>query len=263
MYNNPFMELHKAFKEAGAEVLISSGQACVLYGIAAFSKDGDWIVKEDETSMNAVLSVLEKRRALYRFGAPLNPAWHSKGWTSHFEYVDGNGMRIRTDFCSRPPRTNFGELWARAVSKDGLDVVDVEDLLHIKQTRRVRDYPIIGSIAEAAGLEKNEPELALNYLQDFLLLKQAVDRWPEEARKMKRNAVRLLVANAPRSEVVSAIAHEQDETIRDDEIRISAMTMKMETMRRNFAGARQRWEKEKTNLWDQHYQMLEISGCLI
>ena len=40
---NPYLKLHKEFRAAGAEVLISSGQACVVFGIAAFSKDGDWI----------------------------------------------------------------------------------------------------------------------------------------------------------------------------------------------------------------------------
>jgi len=42
---NPFIQLHREFRAAGAKTLISSGQACVLYGISAFSKDGDWIVE--------------------------------------------------------------------------------------------------------------------------------------------------------------------------------------------------------------------------
>jgi len=40
MVNNPYQELHHEFVKAGAQVLLSSGQACVMYGIAAFSKDG-------------------------------------------------------------------------------------------------------------------------------------------------------------------------------------------------------------------------------
>ena len=35
---NPFLKLHKEFRNAGADVLLSSGQACVVFGIASFSK---------------------------------------------------------------------------------------------------------------------------------------------------------------------------------------------------------------------------------
>ena len=45
---NPYFELHKEFKSIGANVLMSSGQACVLFGIATFSKDGDWVIEETE-----------------------------------------------------------------------------------------------------------------------------------------------------------------------------------------------------------------------
>ncbi len=45
---NPYLALHREFRPAGAELLTGSGQACVVFGIAAFSKDGDWIIREDE-----------------------------------------------------------------------------------------------------------------------------------------------------------------------------------------------------------------------
>jgi hypothetical protein len=59
---NPYEELHREFVHAGARVMLSSGQACVMYGIAAFSKDGDWIIEESEESCRAVLSVLEEKK---------------------------------------------------------------------------------------------------------------------------------------------------------------------------------------------------------
>jgi hypothetical protein len=46
---NPYIELHRAFCRAGARVLISSGQACVLFGIAAFSVVVALAVEQDET----------------------------------------------------------------------------------------------------------------------------------------------------------------------------------------------------------------------
>jgi hypothetical protein len=79
---NPYLELHREFRAAGAEMLVSSGQACVLYGIAAFSRDGDWVIREDAASCNAALGVLARRDAQYRLGAPLDVAWLHHGWTA-------------------------------------------------------------------------------------------------------------------------------------------------------------------------------------
>jgi len=53
-------------------VLLRAGQACVVYGIAAFSKDGDWIIRETERSCAAVLKVLGEHGAAYRLGVPLD-----------------------------------------------------------------------------------------------------------------------------------------------------------------------------------------------
>jgi len=58
---NPFIQLHREFRAAGARTLISSGQACVLYGISAFSKDGDWIVEEKTQSFDIILNVLAEK----------------------------------------------------------------------------------------------------------------------------------------------------------------------------------------------------------
>lgn len=158
---NPYFKLHREFRSAGADVLLSSGQACVAFGIATFSKDGDWVVKETVESCDAVLSVLEKYRAVYRLGAPLHPDWLGLGLTSHFEFMEYD-FKMRTDFCSRPPRVqHIDRLWACAVRSDDLDVVDVESLILLKQTRRVRDYSMIGSLAEVGGLEGDMPDLAL------------------------------------------------------------------------------------------------------
>jgi len=171
---NPYIELHNEFRKAGADVLLSSGQACVVFGIAAFSKDGDWIVRETEVSCAAILDVLKQHGAQYRLGVPLHPAWLKLGLTSHFEFLTDSGFRMRTYFCSRPPRVHDLErMWKRAMRIENIDVIDVESLVQLKQTRRLRDYSIIGALAEVAGLEGNSPELALTYLQDYELLSRA------------------------------------------------------------------------------------------
>ena len=126
---NPYLALHREFREAGAELLISSGQACVVFGIAAFSKDGDWIIRETEASCGAALDVLSAKRAVYRLGTPLHPGWLARGLTSHFEFLAPDGYRARVDFCSRPPRVpDVSRLWDRAIHEGGVDVVDVRAL---------------------------------------------------------------------------------------------------------------------------------------
>ncbi len=260
---NPYFSLHREFKEAGAEVLLSSGQACVVFGIATFSKDGDWIIRETTRSCDAALNVLAGHGANYRLGVPLHPDWLSLGLTSHFEFLLPNGFRMRADFCSRPPRVpNLDRLWTCSVKAETLDVVDVESLILLKQTRRLRDYPMIGSLAEIAGLEGNMPELALRYLQDYVLLEQAVQRWPGKAAECDREAVRLLLCRASRSAVVAAIAVEQDEQMQADQARIDAMRADMGDFVNAFGSRRTTWRRDGTPLMAQHDQLLNLAAPL-
>jgi hypothetical protein len=176
--------------------------------------------------------------------------------TSHFEFMSQCGFRMRTDFCSRPPRVpDVERLWTRAVRADEVDVVDVESLIKLKQTRRVRDYSMIGSLAEVAGREGNMADLALDYLQDYSSLLQAVKRWPAEAAACKREAVRLLVEGAARAAVVAAIAVEQDSRMQDDQARIDAIQAEYGDYAREFARLRATWRREITPLTEQHRQL--------
>jgi hypothetical protein len=58
------------------------------------SKDGDWILPEDEEALGHVLAVLAPRGARYRFGAPLDARWMRGGWSAHFEFRAGP-LRVR------------------------------------------------------------------------------------------------------------------------------------------------------------------------
>lgn len=42
-------------------MIITSGQAVVLHKLAIMSKDGDWIVREDEESLNYIIKSLEEQ----------------------------------------------------------------------------------------------------------------------------------------------------------------------------------------------------------
>lgn len=145
---NPYLELTEAFNHDRRRALISSGQAVVLHRLAVMSKDGDWLLREDEEATSHVLDILARRGARYRFGAPLDVRWLAGGWSAHFEHWR-DGLRLRTDFVTRPPRLSsaaLDRLWHDADAA-GSDVVAVEPLVRMKMTMREKDYAVIGELA--------------------------------------------------------------------------------------------------------------------
>ena len=145
---NIYIDLTRAFNRGKIRAVICSGQAVVLHRLALMSKDGDWIVREDEESMRHIIGVLAEFKARYRFGAPLDVRWMKGGWSSHFDFrLDS--IRVRTDFFTRPPRISSSELkrlWKEQESSD-LPFVNLRDLAELKKTNREKDYVIIGEIA--------------------------------------------------------------------------------------------------------------------
>ena len=145
---NPYLDLTEAFNRGRRRALISSGQAVVLHRLAVMSKDGDWILREDEQAVQHVLDVLAGRGARYRFGAPLDLRWLAGGWSAHLEHWR-DGLRLRTDFVTRPPRISRADrdqMW-RDADASGCDVVGLEPLARMKMTKREKDYAVIGELA--------------------------------------------------------------------------------------------------------------------
>lgn len=148
MQTNIYIELTKAFNRGKVRSVICSGQAAVLHQLAIMSKDGDWIIREDEESLHHVMKVLSDFQARYRFGAPFDIRWVKGGWSSHFEFRSPS-MRVRTDFFTRPPRmspSDLKRLWKEHESSD-LPFVNLKDLAELKKTNREKDYVVIGEIA--------------------------------------------------------------------------------------------------------------------
>jgi hypothetical protein len=154
-------------------------------------------------------------------------------------------------------------MWKRAVRTKDVDLVDVESLVQLKQTRRLRDYAMVGALAEVAGLDQQAPELALNYLQDYELLSKAVRKWPDHAAGCERKAVGLLLARASRPDVVAAIAIEQDAKMQEDQARIEAMQERFAPYAREFAKLRIAWRREKAPLMEQHKQLIVAARILL
>lgn len=211
---NVYFELTAAFNRHQPTVALASGQAVVFYRLAIMSKDGDWVIRETAEACRHVLSVLAARGARYRPSAPLDVRWLGGGWSSHFEFFDAGGRRIRCDFVSRPPRVSpaaIEAVFARPRDEEPL-VVDVESLIRMKRTQRAKDYAVIGVLA---GLLAPDKEIELTTDPDRLLALTT-----EIGPPRTRPGVAAAAARGDRRAVVIALAEEVDDQQQDDRRRM-------------------------------------------
>jgi hypothetical protein len=213
---NIYFELTEELNARETIALLTSGQAVVFYRIAMMSKDGDWVLRETPGACDRVLEVLGARGARYRPGAPLDVRWLSGGWSSHFQFHDEKGRRIRCDFLSRPPRVppailerNFA---ATAAGK--LRVLELPALILMKQTQRAKDYPVIGELAR-----KLAPDQELEFTTDP---DRILELAPQHGSKSARPPVQAALAGKSRGEVVVALAREIDALQEKDRRRLLA-----------------------------------------
>lgn len=146
----------------------------VLHRLPIMSKDGDWIVKEDDEALNHILRILHQSGARYRFGAPFDERWLSGGWSSHFEFMQDK-LRIRTDFVSRPPRISAERLACIWIEQQNrvLPFVDLVDLAELKKTNREKDYAVLGELSrliiamkDMVRYSRSARELLDSYVKD-------------------------------------------------------------------------------------------------
>lgn len=181
-----YLELTREFNAGGLLAVICSGQAAVLHRLAITSKDGDWILREDQVALDHVIDVLARQGAKYRFGAPLDVRWMSGGWSAHLEF-QRDGLRVRTDFFTRPPRMSRAALERMWKDQEGRDppFTDARTLAEMKKTDREKDYPFIGELAR----RMTDP-------RDRILYSRSAEDLMEMARR-EPALVRALVAERP------------------------------------------------------------------
>jgi hypothetical protein len=78
---NVHVDLTHEFNSGRLRAIICGDPAVVLHRLAITSKDGAWILAEDDEALQHVLRTLEQHRARYRFGAPLDRRWMAGGWS--------------------------------------------------------------------------------------------------------------------------------------------------------------------------------------
>jgi hypothetical protein len=224
---NLYFELTRELNAEGPIAALASGQAVVFYRLAMMSKDGDWILMETPAACRRALEVLTLRGARYRPGAPLDVRWLAAGWSSHFEFFDPKGRRIRCDFVTRPPRVPLEEV-ARLFTATVAPtlVVPIEPLIRMKQTQRAKDYPVIGELARMLPPER---EIELTTDPDRVLVLA-----PRHGESSRRQAVRAARNGRSREEVVIELAREADRMQADDRARLERFRAAAEPFLRAF-----------------------------
>lgn len=217
--SNPYLDLTAEFNAGRMRTLLSSGQAVVWHRLAIMSKDGDWIVREDEEALDHVLDVLARHGSHYRFGAPMDRRWLAFGWSSHLEHKTG-ALRIRTDFVSRPPRIASEQLagmWAKAEAT-GVPVIDVEPLAAIKLTDREKDYAVVGELARVMRDVRQQLRWSRS-ARDLIALGKD---HPELTDEVARERPLLTKVDGPLEELEAALDRERRELMHRNERRLAA-----------------------------------------
>jgi len=145
-------ELHRFYeglvcqlRDRGVVCAITSGLACVHYGISETTQDCDLLCHPK--SFDLLLEVLaemqiEGKPCHYRgnISPPLDARWHSGGWTSHFEW-DTKAQSTTLDVFGKAVRQSSPWELDLAGLYVGRNVV-----AEMKRTDRDKDWPFITSL---------------------------------------------------------------------------------------------------------------------
>lgn len=259
---NIYLRLTQEFNAGRPRVLLAGGQAVVLYRLAMMSKDGDWIVREDEEALSHVLRVLDSHGASYRFGAPLALPWMRGGWSAHFEFPH-DGLRVRTDFVTRPPRLDEAVvegLW-RGQDRQPYTAEDAklgaEPLILTKQTNREKDYVAIGELARLL----EDPLAALRHSRSVRDILELAARNPDLLALAEKNRPCLRAAAAGPEALGAALDAERRGLMKLNEERLA----RYEAAARQWAAAWPALQKRirPLSLPEAHDAMVEAAmECL-
>ena len=141
----------QSLERRGVEYLLISGQASVLYGAAVFSEDIDLWVKPVEANLRAFLDALRDSGARYhKLTPPLTEDFACRGHGFHFVVPDETDVFL--DVMGVPPRVGLfeaarvGAVWMDS-DWGNLPVISLLELIELKKTQRLEDYPIISRLA--------------------------------------------------------------------------------------------------------------------
>jgi hypothetical protein len=142
-----FEDFVRELRSRGVLCAITSGLACVHYGIAETTKDCDLLCHPDafQELLNLLsLTQIQNATCGYRgnISPPLDPRWHRGGWTSHFEWLPDPGP-VTLDVFGHAVRESTP--WERELL--GL-YAGPQTVAEMKRTNRDKDWPFITALGE-------------------------------------------------------------------------------------------------------------------
>jgi hypothetical protein len=142
----------RSLETRGVGYLLISGQATVLYGAATFSEDIDLWVEPSPENIERLRGALSAARAqYYKLTPPLDPLYFDAGHGFHFLLGESTDEAIFLDIMGRPPRVSSFAAALRASRQFSTDwgtlpTLGIRDLIELKKTQRLADYPIISAL---------------------------------------------------------------------------------------------------------------------
>jgi hypothetical protein len=162
-----YLNLVASFRSRGVLCGITSGLACVHFGIAETTKDCDLLCHEghfttflDELSQTAPGGLPCSYRGT--LSPPLDARWHRGGWTSHFTWDRGPNA-VTLDVFGRALRGSTR--WEEEL--DGL-YISPHIVAEMKRTNRDKDWPFITALG-AYLVEKGDPRGWLHLFDDGVI----------------------------------------------------------------------------------------------
>jgi hypothetical protein len=151
-------------KEAKIRFAITSGMACVHYGLQQNTKDSDWIFCEQDVELLRDFLIriegeLPPWRVCYRpvFGAPMDRKYLSHGWTCHLAvWNKADSPENHVDLFCSPPRVMPEEIVFNGDLFASRHVV-----AQMKKTDREKDWPIVDGLGLQDWIRKR-PEGVLH-----------------------------------------------------------------------------------------------------
>jgi len=175
-------ELHQFYldfvgrlRERGVLCAITSGLACVHFGIAETTKDCDLLCHPSDfsTLLNELSqTAVGTHRCSYRglLSPPLDERWHRGGWTSHFVWGRGPG-EVTLDVFGRALRSPIpweGEILGLFVSQ--------HVVAEMKRTNRDKDWPFITALGTRL-LQAKDPRGWLHIFNGEIM-RAAITKYP-------------------------------------------------------------------------------------
>ncbi len=256
----PYSELDAFFtglvataQSRGITCAITSGMACVHFGVAATTKDCDVLCTADKSDdFRALIAETSLRGALpdYRgnISPPLDTRWMRGGWTSHFKWKTRPEETCLDVFGVAPRGSSPWEHQLTGIYAN-LNVV-----AEMKRTNREKDWPFATALG-GQMLAADDPHGWL-HLYDPEVMRRCANEMPPDGRLERLRPVLKLSPFEDSLAVKRALLAERQFWSELDEIRIRVMK---EHLRPYVSAVRQASARRQATLAESHEIRVECA----